>query len=190
MLRINTSYSICQWILKWVFFLEVCLSVFHQQSDSYSFLLKVLVLECFWIHAAGVCHVRAQHVILIPSTSLSCTPFLRLFGLLWKTKVWLVFTCVLFFVLPRGYSSESCLVPDSAGITSFAQLLGSVKDAIRPAQHSGLWNAGLPLSWSLKGSSMYSQTQKISPSRLMDAFLFRFASTPLFTGHLCISLGS
>lgn len=54
-----------------------------------------------------------------------------------------------FFVLPRGYSSDSRFVPDSTDFTFFAELLSC---AIRAAQCSVLWNAGLSLSWSLKGS--------------------------------------
>lgn len=50
-------------------------------------------------------------------------------------------------------------------------------------------DSGISLSWSLKGSPMYSQTQKISPYRLMDAFLFRFASSPMFTGSSVYQCG-
>lgn len=90
------------------------------------------------------------------------------------------------FVLPRGYSSESWFVPGSTA-TTLLNSLSSVKDAVRAAQHSGLWNAGFSLSWSLKGSPMYSQFQKISPHRLMVAFLVGVTSTPMFTGHfLCL----
>lgn len=40
---------------------------------------------------------------------------------------------------------------------------------MRPAQPGGLWDPGVPLSSSLKGNPVYSQTQEVSPSGLMDA---------------------
>lgn len=140
MLHINTSYSICQRILKGVFFLEVCLSLFHQQSDSYGFLLKVFLCSNAFEYTLLGCTMSKHNMLLWFLPCLSHTPFLRIFSLLWKTKVWLVWHVYFFFVLPREYSSDSWFVPDSAAITSFAQLLSSVKDAIRAAQCSVLWN--------------------------------------------------
>lgn len=54
---------------------------------------------------------------------------------------------------------------------------------------NGLWNAGFSLSWSLKGCPGYTQTLKISLYTLKDAFLFRFASTPMFTNRFVYQYG-